>query len=590
MIEHLNTAARLHREGMFADAEKLYRDHLRAHPANAKILLALGHICYMQGRIAESIKYLEHARKVEPGNPEIHFTLADLYRETGHWDQAISSYRQAITLRPGNNLAWLNLGVVYYQSQRYAAAIEALSRAASLDGRNEKTFHNLGLAMMRAGRATEADQMFRRARDINPGNEAIYTALLFNLHNIPGLTQKETFEEHQRWATRFAAELPSITTRSAAAPAVPRTKIHVGYISPDFRRHSVSFFIKPILEAHDRTVVKCYCYSDVANADEITQQLMGIADHWRDISALNDEQAFRLIQQDHIDILVDLAGHTNRNRLRMMSKKPAPVQLSYLGYPGTTGLRAIDYRLTDAQADPEGEFDRFYTEKLVRLENGFLCYEPFVEPPIQEDTPMHRNGFITFGSFNNLAKINDDVIHAWAAILQRLPTAKLLLKARGLGDSSGRTSVYSGFQRFGISQNRVECLGHMINLDQHLDTYNRIDIALDTFPYNGTTTTCEALWMGVPVITFSGDRHVSRVGTSLLTSVGLTKCIATGRQAYVDLAVRLAVDTDTLADIRGRLRERMRGSSLMDAASFCQRLESHYRKMLQKSTAESNTH
>jgi predicted O-linked N-acetylglucosamine transferase (SPINDLY family) len=315
---------------------------------------------------------------------------------------------------------------------------------------------------------------------------------------------------------------------------------------------------------------------------------MDAADHWRNISGLDDDQVFRLIQQDSIDILVDLAGHTNRNRLRLLSRKPAPVQVSYLGYPGTTGLRAMDYRLTDAQADPEGASDRFYTEKLVRLEHGFLCYEPPAEPPIQEEMPAHRHGFVTFGSFNNLAKINDDVIHAWADILRRVPGAMLVLKARGLGDSSGRSTVLSGFRRYGISEERVECLGYMIGMDQHFDAYNRIDIALDTFPYNGTTTTCEALWMGVPVITFAGDRHVSRVGTSLLTTVGLTECIATGRDAYVDLATRRAGDLETLSGLRKGLRERMRHSPLMDATRFCRTLEGHYRKMLEKTVTTSN--
>lgn len=575
MSEQLITAAKFHREGKFVDAERLYRDYLGENPANAKVLLALGHVCYQQGKLTESIECLEQAREVEPANPEIHFTLGNLLAEKGDDPaRAVACYRQTINLKPNYSPAWLNLGVAYYHAMNYSAAIESLSRAASLDGNNEKTFHNLGLALMRSGRAAEAGQMFRRACDIAPNNSAIHTCLLFNLHHIAGLSNKEIFDEHLRWAARFAAESPGHT---ALAQAPTRTRLRIGYISPDFRSHSVFYFINPILKAHDRATMECNCYSDVTHPDDITRQLMSVADHWRDISALNDDQVFRLIQQDGIDILVDLAGHTDRNRLRVFSRKPAPVQVSYLGYPGTTGLRTMDYRLTDVQADPVGVSDSYYTEKLVRLENGFLCYEPPIEPPCHGGAPARRNGFVTFGSFNNLAKINGDVIHAWSDILRQLPSAKLVLKARGLGDPSGRTIVLSEFQRHGISEDRVECLGHMIGVDQHFDAYNRIDIALDTFPYNGTTTTCEALWMGVPVITLAGDRHVSRVGTSLLTTIGLTDCIADGREAYINLAVKLACDIDTLDRIRTGLRERMRNSALMDASRFCRTLERKYR-------------
>ncbi|HYA27639.1 MAG TPA: tetratricopeptide repeat protein [Acidobacteriota bacterium] len=575
MSEQLTTAAKSHREGRYVDAERLYRDYLRAYPANTEVLLALGHVCYQQGKLTESIACLEQACKVEPADPELHFTLGNLISEKGDDpERALACYRQAVILMPDYGVAWLHLGVAYYHAMNYSAAAESLSRAAVLDPRDEKTFYNLGLALMRSGRAAEAGQMLRRARDIAPNNSAIHTCLLFNLHHVAGLSNREIFDEHLRWAARFGAEYPG---RTAAAQAPARTRLRVGYISPDFRTHSVFYFIHPIVKEHDRATIECYCYSDVTQPDDLTRKLMNEADHWRDISGLDDDQAFRLIQQDGIDILVDLAGHTDRNRLRMLSRKAAPVQVSYLGYPDTTGLRTVDYRLTDEWADPEGVSDDYYTEKLVRLENGFLCYEPPVEPPFHRSVPARQNGFVTFGSYNNLAKINGDVILAWSDILRQLPGAKLLLKARGLGDPSVRATFLSEFRSHGIGADRIECLGHMIDVDQHLDAYNRMDVALDTFPYNGTATTCEALWMGVPVITFTGERHASRVGTSLLTSIGLTDCIAGGRESYIDLAVQLARDVDKLEGIRAGLRERMRSSPLMDAAKFCRTLERKYR-------------
>jgi predicted O-linked N-acetylglucosamine transferase (SPINDLY family) len=580
MSEHLQNAARFHREGKFVDAERLYRSYLQDHPPHAKVLMAVAHVCFMQGRASESIEHLENARQVDPLDPEIHFTLGNLLSQSGELSQAITCYRLAIDLKPGHGGAWLNLGVAHYQSQNYPAAIESLTVAARLNPRNEKAFHNLGLAMMRSGRADEASQMFRRANELAPDNAIIHTCLLFNLNNIAELTNQEIFNEHLRWAKRFAAQNSSDSYQATAARETANTKIHVGYISPDFRRHSVFYFLHPVLKAHDRREFTIYCYSDVARPDDVTRQLMGVADHWRDVSALSDDQVLHLIQQDQIDILIDLAGHTDRNRLPMLSRKPAPVQVSWLGYPSTTGLRAMDYRLTDLQADPPGSADIFHTEKLVRLEHGFLCYEPPIDAPNSTETPAIKNGFVTFGSFNNLAKINSDVLHAWCEILRRVPGAKLVLKAPGLGYSSSKDTILSAVRRQGIEAHRVECLGQLAEIDKHLGMYNRIDIALDTFPYNGTTTTCEALWMGVPVVSFAGNRHASRVGASILNTVGLHNYVALNRDAYVDLAVGLAGDQDTLSAIRQGMRDRMRHSPLMDAAHFCEKLENHYRKMV----------
>lgn len=578
MNDILITAERLHRQGDFAGSERLYRDHLQQQPDNARAWWALSHICYQQRRVGESIEYLEQALRIETENPELYFALGGLLSRTGKdLARAIACYRRAISLRPEYSQALLNLGVLYYKLQDYTAAIEILSRIVAIERNNEKALYNLGLALMRVGRSVEADQLFRRACDIAPGNADIRTCMLFNMHNVPGLSNKAIFEEHLRWAAKFA--LKGLANESAARATASAT-IRVGYVSPDFRGHSVANFIKPVLGTHNRNVVTCYCYSDVEYPDETTRQLMRMTDHWRDTAVLSDDQLFQLVRKDEIDILVDLAGHTSRNRLRMFSRRPAPVQVTYLGYPDTTGLSVMDYRLTDARADPEGVSGDLHTERLVRLEGGFLCYEPPCEPKIAGEMPASRNGHITFGSFNNLAKINADVVRAWSEILRSVPAAKLILKARGLGDPAGRDTVLSQFRTQGIGEDRIECLGHATGMEQHLQTYNRIDIALDTFPYNGTTTTCEALWMGVPVITFAGDRHASRVGVSILTTVGLTVCIAVGREAYVSQAVRLACERDYVSDLRNGLRERMRGSPLVDARRFCRELERRYRDMV----------
>lgn len=558
------------------DARSAYLDFARRHPGNVQVLHALGLVCYQLGRIPESIEHLERARAIAPDDAGICFSLGALYAEHGDKGKAIERYTESLRLKPDNDEAWSNLGIVHYELLNYGASVECLEKAVAINAGNEKAFYNLGLALMAVGKSVEADRMFRAARDIAPDNNAISSCLLFNLHNLAAPTNREIADEHRRWGSRFDGLSHPGSTQ--VLPGRDGGKIRVGYVSPDFRWHSVFFFINPVLRAHDRATVECYGYSDVLRPDDATLQLKHAADHWRDISRLSDEQVLSLIRDDAIDILVDLAGHTARNRLPVFAARAAPVQVSWLGYPDTTGLRAMDFRLTDDRVDPVGEADALCTETLVRLEGGFVCYAPPANAPSPGGALMLANGFATFGSFNNLAKVTDQVIRAWSAILHRVPGARLILKAKGLGDASVRARVLSEFQGHGIDGDRVECHGHIVAIDRHFDMYRRIDIALDTFPYNGTTTTCEALWMGVPVVTWAGDRHVSRVGRSLLTTVGLADCVAESEDAYIELAVALAGDVARFASLRTGLRDRMRASPLMDAAGFTRILESHFRR------------
>jgi predicted O-linked N-acetylglucosamine transferase (SPINDLY family) len=458
--------------------------------------------------------------------------------------------------------------------QNYGPSIECLSRAVAINNKNEKALYNLGLSFIAAGRVIEADRMLRAARDVAPANEAIHSALLFNLNNLPTLTRREVFDEHRRWGSRFdGLSAPGNAERRSARG---HRKLRVAYLSPDFKRHSVFYFIAPILRAHDRSTIEFFGYADVLQPDEATLQLQAAADHWRDVSCLNNPQLLQLIRDDAIDILVDLAGHTANNRLPIFAARAAPVQISWIGYPGSTGLRQMDYRFTDERADPVGEADALHTETLVRLETGFLCYEPSADSPSPGPTPALANAYVTFGSFNNLSKVTDAVIAVWADILQRVPSAKMIIKAKGLGDAANRNRILTVFQSCGIDASRIECLGFIASVDHHLDQYKRIDIALDTFPYNGTTTTCEALWMGVPVISLVGDRHVSRVGNSLLTTVGLGELIADTQAAYVECAIALAADIARLKNLRARIRDQVRASPLMDASGFARMLERHY--------------
>lgn len=355
--------------------------------------------------------------------------------------------------------------------------------------------------------------------------------------------------------------------------------LRIGYLSPDFRSHSVADFTCKLIGAHDRNQFENFCYSNVIREDAITQRFKAYTDHWLSIVGMDDEGVAARIGQDRIDILVDLAGYTAENRILIFAREPAPILVNWLGYPNTTGLKVMDYRLTDSIADPDGEADRLHSEKLVRLKHGFLCYQATGSmPPVSGPSYRHQ-GHITFGSFNHPPKITPAVIGTWAKILESRPDARLVLKGGAFVDAETREYYSSIFGEHGISPERLDLICKTPSRNDHLETYSRIDISLDPFPYNGTTTTCEALWMGVPVITLRGNRHAGRVGASILHHLGCPELIAENENEYIELACRLADDTGRLETLRTDLRHRMSQSELMNLPQFTETLENAYREM-----------
>ena len=311
-------------------------------------------------------------------------------------------------------------------------------------------------------------------------------------------------------------------------------------------------------------------------SDSKTDELKQLADNWRDIKKLNDSEVARLVTSDGIDILVDLAGHTADNRLGVFTRKPAPVQVSYIGYPASTGMLAMDYRFTDDLADPPGQTEHLHTETLLRLPNGFLCYQPPVAGAVTL-LPCADKGYVTFGSFNNLAKVNEAVIEVWSRLLRQMPGSRLLLKSKSLKYMGVQRNLYRLFAERGINEAQIDMVGWAGSMEEHLDLYCQVDIALDTFPYNGTTTTCEALFMGVPVVTLAGQEHVGRVGVSLLTHAGLEEFIANSEDAYIKLATSWAGNVQALTALRKQLRVRVSESDLCDALYKTRDIESAYR-------------
>jgi predicted O-linked N-acetylglucosamine transferase (SPINDLY family) len=468
------------------------------------------------------------------------------------------------------------LGAAYHAKGHLSEAISYYQKAIEIDTHFVHALNNLGGALKDKGQLREAENYLRRALHIQPDYEAAYSNLLLNMHYDDRYSPEAIFSEHIRFANQF--EKPLSSQRPPHLNEVNSDRrLRIGYVSPDFRRHSVAYFIEPVLSSHNHDSVEIICYSDVVIPDDVTHRIQGYADTWLSIVGESDKDVAALIQEHKIDILVDLSGHTANNRMLLFARKPAPIQISWIGYPATSGLSAIDYKIVDSYTDPPGMTEHYYTENLIRMPNCFLCYLPDRESPEVGHLPALKSGHVTFGSFNNFAKVNPDMIALWSDILKAVPGSRLLMKAKSLSDRSTREYVTEMFIQKGIPADRFELLGWESSSKGHLEIHNRIDIALDTFPYHGTTTTCEALWMGVPVITLTGKTHASRVSTSLLTNVGLHEFVAASQEEYVGKAVGLANDISHLQSLRNSLRNMISESPLMNAKRFTIQLENCYR-------------
>jgi predicted O-linked N-acetylglucosamine transferase (SPINDLY family) len=393
-------------------------------------------------------------------------------------------------------------------------------------------------------------------------------------------TAREVYEAHLRSASRFGPAAPARLERPR-----PGARIRLGYLSADFCQHSVAHFIEPVLSHHDRSRFEVFCYHNGAREDQVTRRLQACAEHWRSVSEMTDDELEQTIRSDRLDLLVELSGNTDGHRLGVLARRVAAVQVTYLGYPNTTGLSAIDYRITDARADPPGESDRLHVEQLVRLPDSFLCYAP---PTLQigPRTPPYRtNGYVTFGSFNNFPKLSPATLSLWTQILTAIPRSKLLVKSHGLHDPGLRALLLERLRNSGIGPERAVIVPPHADHEGHMRAYGQIDIALDTFPYNGTTTTLDALWMGVPVVTLAGDRHAARVGDSILSALGLPELGARSGAEYVSRTLRLANDPKRLDALAHSLRQRLIGSPLAAGAQFTSRLEQAYLQMVETATA-----
>lgn len=490
-------------------------------------------------------------------------------------------FERAAALQPTEAAYLSNCGEAYRRAGGLDDAEECCRAALEIDPRHASAHHNLALTLGALGDVEQAHAAFQAALAIRPDFMSARSNLLFLLCHHPGVEPATVLEEHRRWDELHARPIATTTTRPVVR-GDSRRPLRIGYVSADLWRHAIAHFLEPLLAHHDPGAFEVFCYHNSRREDDVTHRLRACVPHWRDVAGSNDEAVARQVVDDGIDILVDLSGHTAGNRLCVFARKPAPVQVSYLGYLNTTGLQCMDFRITDVHADPPGASEAWHTERLLRMPHSQWCYRPPQDTPDINPLPASARGTVTFGSLHNLKKINRSVIELWARLLERHPDSELLIAGLPAGATSGR--LRERFAALGVEPARLQLIDKC-NFDEYWRLYHRIDIALDAFPYNGATTTCESLWMGVPVVTLAGRYAAARSGASLLTSAGHPELIAESPEQYVGIAAGLASDVQRLARLRASLRPVMQQSPLMDEAGHTRAFEALLRGAIRGAAA-----
>jgi predicted O-linked N-acetylglucosamine transferase (SPINDLY family) len=622
--------------GNLLSAEKQYRTICKRYPNHPDAHNLLGCLLMEQKKYHEARHFIQNAIALNPGVYFFHYHLGILYAYQEQWQQSKDALSNALTLNPSHVDSLNNLGIACKKLKQYDAAIITLKKALQLDGKKSNIHGNTGGVYYEIGDYAKAGMHYMMALKYSPESSlyhrkmaSVYTKLnnfkkaethllqalkydpddvdamnsyavnlknqgkiqhayqflniaiqqkpdfwdahsniLFLLHFMQNKSPEDIFKAHKDYGNHLISQFDKPTT---SYHQKEHSKIRIGYVSPDFKSHSVAYFIQSILCNHDPDIFEVFCYANVMQPDEITAFFQSLNVRWRDIYDIKDKDVIAQIKTDHIDILIDLAGHSANNCMTIFAQKPAPVQITYLGYPDTSGLPSMDYRITDRFSDPE-EYAHLYTEKLLYMNPCFLCYSP------QQTAPISKRSFekpdnIMFGSFNTLAKINDEVIRVWSQILNQLPHSQLLLKSQSFADLEICEDIARAFNAFGISSKQLIFKEFFNNPKEHLDLYQRIDIALDTFPYNGTTTTFEALWMGIPVIGLIGTSHVSRVTYSILSSLGLSDLVGHTETDYISRAIHLANDYSLLRYLNENLRTMMQKSILTNGSAFTRKFE-----------------
>lgn len=535
-------------------ALSLFARAVEINPRSAEAAIALGITRLATGDASGAEAPLRSASRLQPNSPNVWEKLGLILKMRGRYDEAIACQEKAVKLAPTNAAYWHSLGSTCSFCNLSDRALQCEDKAISLDPKLAQAHLGRAAALHKLHRIPEAVAAFERAAALNPADPVARSYRLLDLNYLSGFSREAVWAEHQAYGRLVHVESP----RRFEAGKQTRQRLRIGLLSPDLRDHPVACFLEPLLRHADRSAFEIVLYHDHPSVDSTSERLSGLADHWRNLSGQIDEVAEKAILADSPDVMLDLAGHTGLNRLALFARRLAPVQASYLGYPNTTGLDAMDYRLVDGVTDPEPEAQRFHSERLLRFSSCAWAFDPPADAPQPGPAPVLSQGHVTFGAFNNFAKVGDDLLRCWAELLKRVPDSRLLLKAPGLSSAGVAADVERRLAQAGLPRDRVDLLERTASRLDHLSLYNRVDVALDTWPYNGTTTTCEALWMGVPVVALAGDRHASRVGMSLLRAIGHDDWVARDAAHYVELAAALARAP------RPDVRQAMLGSALLD--------------------------
>jgi predicted O-linked N-acetylglucosamine transferase (SPINDLY family) len=590
-----------------------YQKALTINPNFADVYSNLGELFREQGQLDGAIANYQRALTINPQLAKTYHNLGMALKDQNKLNEASASYQQALALDPNYAKAYFNLGCVRIVQRELEKAVDCFLQAIALKadyveaytyltsilfelGRLDETiaycqkvltlepkcvdaYVTLGGTFFLLGQFEQVIRHYKKALEIQPNNPQAHSGLLMAMHYSLDYDVSTMFAEHLRFAKRHANPLKKFIKPHPNLKN-PTRRLKIGYVSPDFRYHSTIFFMEPVLAAHDKTQFEVFIYADVLNPDVATERLQKYADKWHDIVKWSDEQVTEQIRTDQIDVLIDLAGHSNKNRLLVFARQAAPVQVSYLGYMGTTGLTTMNYRLTDHILDPVGETEGYHTEELVRLPVYRIVDFSLDKSPAVNALPALENGYITFASFNNFSKVTPYIIGIWAQILTALPTAHLLIVVKDAEKETVQQQVKNLFLKHDIASERLEIVGTR-PFYQYFKLHNQADIGLDPFPHMGGTTTFISLWMGIPVITLSGPKPASRGGSPLVT-LGLEDFIAKTSEEYVDIARRMANNVNKLNELRMGLREQMLHSPLMDADGFTRSVEIAYRQMWQK--------
>jgi protein O-GlcNAc transferase len=538
-----------------------YEVALRLRPDMPVTYNDLGNALLRLGKTGEAVAGYQRALRLKPDYAEAHNNLGNALKIMGSLDEAVACYRRALQLQPEYANAHNNLGNALMAQGRLDEAVASYRRALQCKPESAYALSNLGNALARQGNVDEAVACYRRSLELQPDFAGAHNNLLLLLNYRAGITTSELAEAHAGYERQHAAPLRR-AWRPHENSLDPDRRLRLGFLSAELRRHPVGYFTVPVIENLDRNQAEFICYNGCPAPDDVTARFRSAAAGWRNVVGWGEERLAEHVRADRIDVLFDLSGHTSNNWLLVFARKPAPIQVTWCGYSGTTGLAAIDYILADRYVIPPGA-ESHYAERVLRLPNGYVCYDPPAAAPAASALPALERGYVTFGSFNNPTKLGRQVVAIWAQILRRLPRARLVLKYQWLDDAGVSGRLAAEFAGHGIDADRVSFLGAS-PYNEFWRAYHDIDVALDTFPFSGGITTCDALWMGVPVITCPGETFAARHSLSHLSNVGLTETIADSVEDYIARAVTLANDLPRLAELRAGLREHVGASPLCD--------------------------